>query len=110
MGYIVMKFFWLGHQTRNLSKIGAACAFLLAFLIEPAFAQDLQPINSALEAVVGILTGTAARLVAIIAVVIVGYMAFLGQIPWRWAASIIFGIVLIFGAATIVDFFIGAVG
>lgn len=100
---------WVGHKARDFLKIASASTMCLLLFWEPAFAQDLAPVNSALEAVVGILTGTAARLIAIIAVVVVGYTAYLGKIPWSWAVSIIAGIVFIFGAATIVDFFIGAV-
>jgi type IV secretion system protein VirB2 len=55
--------------------------------------------------VVDILTGTPARLTAIIAVAAFGYSMYTGHISLRWGISIILGIAIIFGAAEIVNRF-----
>ncbi len=63
------------------------------------------PIERALQTVVDILTGTPARLTAIIAVAAFGYSMYTGHISLRWGVSIILGIAIIFGAAEIVNRF-----
>ncbi len=44
------------------------------------------------------------------AVIACGIAAIAGKLSWDWAIKIIIGIVLIFGAAAIVDYIISAVG
>src|SRR6266566_7973608 len=63
------------------------------------------PFERALQTVVDILTGTPARLTAIIAVAAFGYSMYTGNISLRWGISIILGIAIIFGAAEIVNRF-----
>lgn len=63
------------------------------------------PFERALQTVVDILTGTPARLTAIIAVAAFGYSMYTGHISLRWGISIILGIAIIFGAAEIVNRF-----
>ncbi len=57
-----------------------------------------------------ILSGPFFRTVATIAIMVVGYMAFTGRMNWRWAGSIIGGIVLVVAAPSIVDLIAGAAG
>ena len=52
----------------------------------------------------------ASRTLAIIAVIALGLTALAGRLSWDWAIKIIIGIVLVFGAATIVDYIISAAG
>jgi type IV secretion system protein VirB2 len=77
-----------------------------------AFAQSTGagPWTGTLNYVVSILTGAPARLLAIIAISALGVIALLGRMSWSWAGSIIGGVVLIFGAASIADLFISSVG
>ncbi len=82
--------------------LGLAIFFAL-FAIEPAYAQSLQPVENLTDFIVGFLTGTFARSVAIIAVAVLGYLGLSGRLRWAIAGSVILGIALIFGAATIVD-------
>ena len=63
------------------------------------------PFQRALQTVVDILTGTPARLTAIIAVAAFGYSMYTGHVSLRWGISIILGISIIFGAAEIVNRF-----
>lgn len=84
-----------------------ALTAVLALLPDVAFASyGRAPWEKALQTLVDLLTGTTARLVAIIAVAAVGYMTFAkGMIPWGFGISVIIAIAIIFGAASIVDLF-----
>jgi len=62
-----------------------------------------KPLENLADFVVEFLTGPFARSVAIIAVAILGYLGLTGRLRWGIAGSIIVGIALIFGAATLVD-------
>jgi len=66
------------------------------------------PWDSAANQVLSLLTGGLTRSLAIIAVIACGIAAIAGKLSWDWAIKIIVGIVLIFGAAAIVDFFSSA--
>lgn len=56
------------------------------------------------NAVLSVLNSTFLRVLAIIAVIFVGIRALRGRMEWEGAFFIMLGIVLIFGAAGIVDF------
>lgn len=79
----------------------------LMIMPELAFAE---PWNDTADKVVQIFTSGLARTLAIIAVIALGLAALAGRLSWDWAIKIIIGIVLIFGAATIVDYIIAATG
>lgn len=67
------------------------------------------PWDQGADWVLGILTGGLTRTIAIICVIGCGVAAFAGKLSIDWAVKIVAGIVLVFGAATIVDAMIGAV-
>ena len=83
--------------------------WLALAVIEPALAQELAPLENVVDFLVDFLTGAFARSVAIIAVAVMGYLGLTGRLRWGVAGSIIVGIALIFGAATIVDAIAGSV-
>lgn len=95
---------------RSAARITSiAAAFLL--VAGDAFAQGtLQPVQSTLQTLVQALTGPIATSLAILAVIACGFLAFTGRLTWGIAGSVIFGIVLVFGSAQIVQFFQSAVG
>lgn len=62
-----------------------------------------------LTALQDLLTNTWARIIAIIAVVFLGFAWMFGRISWQIAASVIGGIILIFGAPAIVDSISGSI-
>lgn len=64
--------------------------------------------EDALQTIVGYVTGSTARYIAILAVVGFGFAAFLGRISWRRALEIVIAIAIVFGAAKIVDMFAGS--
>ncbi len=89
----------------------AICLLTVVACVGPAEAAGFfgglggSPFERALQTVVDILTGTPARLTAIIAVAAFGYSMYTGNISLRWGISIILGIAIIFGAAEIVNRF-----
>jgi len=78
-----------------------------AFTLAPEMAMAA-PWDSAASQVLAIFTGGLTRTLAIIAVIACGIAAIAGKLSWDWAIKIIVGIVLIFGAASIVDYVISA--
>lgn len=67
------------------------------------------PVEDGVDWVLNLLTNGIARSVAIIGIVILGYMAWAGRITGEACVKYILGIVLVFGSATIVDLIISAV-
>lgn len=59
--------------------------------------------TSFLNALLGVMTNTWVRIIAIIAVVFVGIMAMSGRLSGGLAIWVVVGMVLMFGAAAIVD-------
>ena len=84
-------------------------AFLLLMLyaaLSPAalgWAQDLAPLTTVAENIATALTGTFATAVATIGMAACGFLAMSGRMPWGAAIAVIGGIILIFGAATLVE-------
>ncbi len=78
-----------------------ACTLLL--LPDRAWAQALEPVQNVADMFVDFLTGTFATSVAVIGMAVCGFMAMMGRLPWGAALAVIGGIILIFGAANIVD-------
>ena len=70
-----------------------------------AFAQDPAgsgPIVAALSWLQGTLLGNVATMVAVMAVAAVGFMMLTGRMNWRFGATVIIGVFILFGATTIV--------
>ena len=59
--------------------------------------------TSFLNALLSVLTNTWIRIIAIIAVIVMGIMAMAGRLSMGFAVLVFFGMVLIFGSAAIVD-------
>jgi type IV secretion system protein VirB2 len=80
----------------------------LSALAGPVWAQSYaDPAGSgaivgALHWIQGTLLGTAATVVAVIAVAVVGFMMLTGRMNWRYGATVILGCFILFGAASIV--------
>jgi len=97
---------------RNILRGGLALVLVLLGAVE-AMAQTsgtLQPVQSTLTQLVSALTGSIATALATLAVIACGFFAWSGRLTWGIAGSVIFGIVLVFGSAQIVQFFQSAVG
>lgn len=59
-----------------------------------------------IQSIIVFMTGTIAKSVAVLAVVILGFMAMAGKLAWDVAGKVILGIILIFSATQIVELFI----
>ena len=88
----------------SLSYISARFAALLTIAAMPtvAFAQNApqggDPITSALVWMQSILLGPIATTLAVMAVAGVGFMMLTGRMNWRYGATVIIGVFIIFGA------------
>ena len=82
----------------------------MSLMASKALAQDLTPVQSTLDQIVQLFTGTLGTSLAILAVISCGVLAWVGRLTWNLAGSIILGIVFVFGSANIVEFFKGAAG
>lgn len=89
----------------------ASIAFVVGLVLLPelALAQAGNPVARGVEWLLDLLTNGIARSVAIIGIVILGYLAWAGRITGEACGKYILGIVLVFGGATIVDLIIAAV-
>ncbi|MGH7025930.1 TrbC/VirB2 family protein [Brevundimonas sp.] len=85
-----------------LALIAGASSLLLA---QPAFASA--NVEGLLQNVVDMLTGNTARLLAVLAVVVVGILWMFGLFDLRRAAIVVLGIIVVFGAAEIVNLITG---
>jgi type IV secretory pathway VirB2 component (pilin) len=89
---------------------GLIGAMILAvFMAHPAVAQSvtLDPqgsgaIGGALGWIQGTLLGSVATAVAVIAVASVGLMMLTGRMNWRFGATVVIGLFILFGASAIV--------
>lgn len=91
---------------QTFSAIRGLTIILLAVPVS-ASAQNLDPAGSgpivgALAWLQGTLLGNVATAVAVMAVAAVGFMMLTGRLNWRFGATVIIGVFILFGAATIV--------
>ena len=102
----------MNSERLNLIAQRAALAgLMLGMIASSAHAGgDLTPVQSTLDQLIELFTGTLGTALAVLAVIGCGVLAWAGRLTWGVAGSIIGGIVLVFGAANIVEFFKGAVG
>ncbi len=71
----------------------------------PALAQDLSPINTFFTTLGTALTGATGRALGLVALAAVGIMFLFGRMNMGFAVSICVGLVILFGAATILGGF-----
>jgi len=77
-------------------------AVLTLLVAEPALAQTAN-IEGVLQNIVTMLTGNVARLLATLAVIIVGIAWMFGYLDLRKAAYVVLGVAIVFGASEIVS-------
>ena len=91
---------------RSISQLAALAALLSpTALLAQAQASNPQgsgPVVNALAWLQGTLLGSVATAVAVMAVAAVGFMMLTGRINWRFGATVIIGVFILFGATTIV--------
>ena len=84
-------------------------AMLLTMVASPAYAQlaatdpaGSGAIGNAAEWLQGTMLGNVATAIAVMAVAAVGFMMLTGRINWRYGATVVLGLFVVFGAASIV--------
>jgi len=88
---------------RAFFRFAAAVAlFLPAAAQAQADPQGSGPIVAALAWMQGTLLGTVATAVAVMAVAAIGFGMLTGRMNWRFGATVIIGVFILFGAASIV--------
>ncbi|MGO4560199.1 TrbC/VirB2 family protein [Mesorhizobium sp. 2RAF21] len=109
----------LRSWNRRAIHYGIAVGILFAVQVagaDLAFAQSgggsgaFAPLQTAVQMIVDFITGPFGRLLAIIAVIGLGFLAFAGRLSWFTAGAVVIGMGLVFGAPAIVDQLIAAVG
>lgn len=92
----------------RLRRAGQSLAGL-SILLSPSAAMAQQtdpqgsgPVVAALGWLQGTLLGNVATAIAVMAVAAIGFMMLTGRMNWRFGATVIIGVFILFGAATIV--------
>lgn len=100
-----------------IARIAAvtALSFLVVMVMaEPALAQTTSStgsnIGTFIQNIINLLNNNVTRGLAIIAIIVCGIAWMFGHLDLRRAGTVIVGIIVIFGAATIVDLITGASG
>lgn len=99
----------LQFTPRTLATVGLAAAFTLA-VADPALAQAAGGggnIGTFIQNVINLLNNNVIRGLAVIAIIVTGIAWMFGHLDLRRAGTVIVGIIVIFGAATIVDLITG---
>lgn len=90
---------------RKIGKISLAA--MLVSLSAPAMAQQdpagSGPIVRAAQWLQGTLMGNVATAAAVIAVAVVGFMMLTGRMNWRYGATVVLGLFILFGSVAIVS-------
>jgi type IV secretion system protein VirB2 len=95
-------------MTRHVLLVGA-----LALTATPALAQTAGvggDLGSFLQNIIDVMNSTIVRLVATLAVIVTGFAWLSGHFDLRRAATVIVGIIVAFGASTIVSLITGGAG
>lgn len=80
-------------------------ALVIVLCAAPALAQDLSPIDNFFQTVGDALTGTTGRAIGLVALAGVGVLFLTGRIQLMAALSVALGLVILYGAATILGGF-----
>ena len=88
-------------RSKHALALGGTTLAVGLVAASPALAQDLSPITSMLTSIGTALTGPLGRALGLIALAAVGVLFLLGRMNWMFAASIFVGLVVLFGASTI---------
>ena len=90
---------WLAHVVAMMAAVAGAPALAQAVTLDP---QGSGAITGALAWIQGTLLGSVATAVAVIAVASVGLLMLTGRMNWRFGATVVLGLFILFGAGAIV--------
>jgi type IV secretory pathway VirB2 component (pilin) len=96
-------------SSRTLATVCLAAAITLV-VVDPALAQSTGAggnLGTFIQNIINLLNNNIIRGLAIIAIIVTGIAWMFGHLDLRRAGTVIIGIIVIFGAATIVDLITG---
>jgi len=97
----------LAPQTARRLRLGFCLGVAIAACATPALAQSTATaggnLSTFLQNIVNLLNSGVVRLVAVLAIIATGAGWMFGHLDFRRAATVVLGIIVVFGAATIVD-------
>ena len=93
----------IAKNEKRVTTLIMCLVFLMPTLL------SAEPWDDMADGILNLLTNGLSRTIAIIVCVGLGFAAWAGKLTWGIAGKFIGGIVFIFGATAIVDFFIGTV-
>ncbi len=97
------------QENQRVTKFVLTSALVCLVAFEPSIAAAagggaaFGNIEGVATRILTFVTGTFGRTVATIAVVVLGMMAMFGKLAWDHAIKVIFGIAIVFGAASVID-------
>jgi type IV secretory pathway VirB2 component (pilin) len=98
----------------RMAVVTALAFLLLMTVVEPAMAQTTTTsggnIGTFVQNIINLLNNNVTRGLAILAIIITGIAWMFGHLDLRRAGTVIVGIIVVFGSATIVDLITGASG
>ena len=86
--------------TPSTSRIAVVALALAVCAASPVLAQDLSPINNFFTTLGTELTGTTGKALGLVALATVGILFMLGKMNWLFAGSVCLGLVILYGAGT----------
>lgn len=92
-------------KRQKIGRAAGAAAVLTVGTASMAMAQDLSPVTGFFTTIGTALTGTLGRAVGLVALAGVGLAFMTGRMNWMFAGSIAIGLVILYGAATILSGF-----
>ncbi len=103
------RLFALARRMDGRAALAFAAAAAVLLAADPAWAQGAGAgnITTFLQNIVNIITGTAGKLIAVIAIALVGIAWMFGAASARTAGGVIVGVILVFSASWIVDQIVG---
>ena len=86
--------------TPSHRRVAVMAVALAACAASPVFAQDLSPIDNFFTTLGEALTGTTGKAIGLVALAAVGLMFLMGRMNWAFAGSVCLGLVILYGAGT----------
>ncbi|MAU95535.1 MULTISPECIES: TrbC/VirB2 family protein [Aurantimonadaceae] len=93
----------MGLQLNTVGRIAATAATLTVVSTGAAMAQDLSPVTNFFTTIGDALTGTLGRAIGLVALAGVGLAFATGRMNWMFAGSVLIGLSILFGAATLLS-------